>query len=73
MKATLEFNLPEDQEEFEIASKAMDWALMVWGIQEQIRTWNKYGEHSTPEIAGMEKILSFIGTEMEDKGLCYPE
>jgi len=73
MKAILEFNLPEDQNEFEVASKAMDWALLVCDIQEQIRKWSKYGEHSRPEIAGMEKILSFIGTEIEDKGLLYPE
>ena len=28
MKAKLEFNLPEDQEEFNAVPKAMDWALL---------------------------------------------
>ena len=30
MKAILEFNLPEDEEQFNTASKGMDWALVVW-------------------------------------------
>ncbi|SVC38087.1 uncharacterized protein METZ01_LOCUS290941, partial [marine metagenome] len=29
MKAILEFNLPADEERFNISSKAMDWSLLV--------------------------------------------
>ena len=43
MKATLEFNLPEDKQEFLIASHAMDWALAVWELDNQLRNWGKYG------------------------------
>ena len=42
MKAILEFNLPEDKEAFEIASKAMDWSLVVWEIEQQLRRKLKY-------------------------------
>jgi len=32
MKAILEFNLPEDKEEFDVVAKAMDWALLAWDV-----------------------------------------
>ena len=33
MKAILEFNLPEDKEEYDTASKGMDWALTCFGYR----------------------------------------
>ena len=42
MEAILKFNLPEDKEEFDTASKAMDWALLVWDIDQFIRNKIKY-------------------------------
>ena len=30
MKAILEFNLPVDEEQFNVAAKSMDWALLAW-------------------------------------------
>ena len=38
MKAILEFDLPEDKEEFEVASKAMDWSLLVLHIDSLFET-----------------------------------
>ena len=34
MKAKLTFNLPEDQEQFNAATKAMEWALLVWDLDQ---------------------------------------
>jgi hypothetical protein len=73
MKAILEFNLPADEQRFNIASKAMDWSLLVWDLQEQLRKWEKYGEHTEEEIALINNIQQFICARMEDKGLIYPE
>ena len=42
MKAILEFNLPEDKEEFDTALKGMDWALLVLDIDQFIRNKIKY-------------------------------
>ena len=42
MKAILEFDLPEDKEEFEVASKAMDWSILAWHIDQFIRNKIKY-------------------------------
>ena len=33
MKAILEFELPEDKEEFDAASKGMDWAIVAWDME----------------------------------------
>ena len=42
MKAILEFNLPEEEEQFNAANKGMDWALLVWHIDQFIRNKIKY-------------------------------
>ena len=73
MKAILEFDLPVDKNGFDAASKGMDWALLVWELQEQIRKWKKYKEHTVPEETIMNNVLSFIREEIEDRGLTFPE
>ena len=50
MKAKLEFNLPEDKDEFNVASNAMDWALIAWDIEQQCRDWVKYDNHQFKSI-----------------------
>ena len=42
MKANLEYNLPEDQEQFNVASKGMEWALLAWDLDQMMRTLLKY-------------------------------
>lgn len=42
-KAILEFNFPEDECEFRIAVKAMNWALAVWDIEQYLREKLKHG------------------------------
>jgi hypothetical protein len=44
MKAILEFNLPEDQDQFEQASKGMDWALAMLDLDNWLRSKLKYEE-----------------------------
>jgi hypothetical protein len=74
MKAILEFNLPDDKEQFDVAAKAMDWALLVWDIDQSIRSLMKYRpeEYKTGEQA-LEHIRDDIRDLMEEKGLQYPE
>lgn len=43
MKATLEFNLPEDNNEYKIASRAIDFYVDLTDISQQIRSFEKYG------------------------------
>ena len=70
MKAILEFDLPEDKEEFELASKAMDWALLVLHIDQFIRNKIKYEQDRDGVLQLVRNELTF---QMEERGLNYPE
>jgi hypothetical protein len=43
MKARLEFDLPDEREEFEICHRAREMYVNLWDLKEQIRTWRKHG------------------------------
>ena len=70
MKAILEFNLPEDKEEFDVASRGMDWALVAWHIDDFIRNKIKYEQDSDGVLQLVRDKLNCL---MEEKGLKYPE
>jgi hypothetical protein len=44
MKATLEFTLPEEQEEYQICNRFMDWALALQEMDNWFRNRLKYGD-----------------------------
>ena len=73
MKAILEFNLPEDNEDFDVASRAMSWTLLAWDIDQMIRSLLKYhpDEYKTGEQA-LEHVREEIYNIMEEKGLLFP-
>ena len=70
MKAILEFNLPEDKEEFDVASRGMDWALLAWDMDQFIRNKIKYEQDSDDVLQLVRDKLNCL---MEEKGLKYPE
>ena len=70
MKAILEFNLPEDREEYVAASRGMEWALLVWHIDQFIRNKIKYEQDRDGVLQLVRNELNF---QMEEKGLQYPE
>jgi hypothetical protein len=43
MKSIFEFNLPEDQREYEIMSKSLNTQSFLWEFSQQLRAWYKYG------------------------------
>ena len=49
MKATLEFNLPEDQPEFNNAIKGGDWKHVCWQMDQYLRKHIKYDESLSEE------------------------
>lgn len=49
MKAKLEFNLPEDQAEFDEAINGGKWKQVVWEIQQFLRKEIKYNDKVTEE------------------------
>ena len=44
MKAILEFNLPEDNEEFTMATKVSSYSVALWEISQFLRSEIKYNE-----------------------------
>ena len=74
MKAILEFDLPEDKEEFEAASKAVDWALLVWDIDQYIRNRLKYQTEkldTSSAIEELELLRNELHELMENNGLRF--
>ena len=69
MKAILEFNLPEDQEQFNVAVKAMDWALLAWDIDQFIRNKIKFEQDRDGVLQLVRNELNF---KMEERGLQFP-
>lgn len=73
MKAKLEFDLPEDEEQFNVASKAMDWALIAWDIEQQCRDWVKYDNHQFKTIEeALQGVRDIINEAMDEKGVRFP-
>ena len=75
MEAILKFDLPEDKEEFEVASKAMDWSILAWDIDQYIRNRLKYQTEKL-DTSSANKELELLRNElhelMEDNGLRFP-
>jgi hypothetical protein len=52
MKAILEFNLPEDKREYEMANQAADMVAAIGHFEDTLRSYLKYGhDFKTPEEA----------------------
>ena len=74
MKAILEFILPDDKAEFDTATKAMDWSILAWDIDQYIRNRLK---HQTEKLdtSSANKELELLRNElhelMEDNGLRF--
>lgn len=49
MKAILEFNLPEDDQEFELATNAMSFWNVLYELDQELRTKTKYAPDDLPE------------------------
>lgn len=43
MKATFEFDLPEDQHQYDVMNQALKMQRALWDLSEALRTWQKYG------------------------------
>jgi hypothetical protein len=49
MKAILEFNLPEDNQEFELATKGLKFWSVLWELDQSLRSKTKYAPDSLPQ------------------------
>jgi hypothetical protein len=57
MKAVLEFNLPQDQPEFNNAIKGGDWKHVCWQMDQYLRKELKYNDdRSLEELNLLQKV-----------------
>jgi REP element-mobilizing transposase RayT len=56
MKAIFEFNLPEDQVEYEVMSQSMKTKSFLWQFSQQLRNWQKYGHDFTDSSDALDTI-----------------
>ena len=66
MKATLEFNLPEDQAEHYCAIKGQDMLNVLWELKSELRAMLKYQELPDQQYEIVEKIQNFLMSSLDD-------
>jgi len=66
MKATLEFNLPDDQAEHYCAIKGADMLNVLWELKAELRAMLKYGELPDQQYEIVEKIQDFLMSSLDD-------
>ena len=73
MKAILEFELPEDKEHFDVASRGMEWALVVWDMDQIMHKKMKYAELTDDSRLVIEDLRLTMSDMLINRGLLYPE
>jgi hypothetical protein len=68
MKATLEFNLPEEDDEFRTAVDGHRWRLVVTDLDEALRTSLKYNEDEKHH-SGLLEARNTLNRLLEEYGL----
>ena len=66
MKATLEFNLPEDEAEYYCANKGTAMLNVLWEIQQELRKMYKYEELSEDEFKIVERMRDFLNDSLNE-------
>jgi len=67
MKAILEFNLPEESDQYQIANRFMDWALALKDMDDWFRDRLKYGQEFDSGGEELEKARQALFEIMEDR------
>lgn len=69
MKATLEFQLPEEAWEHQVALQGMDWWLAYLDIEKQVRDWVKYGHEFKSANEALEAVMDLVLQIRDDRNL----
>jgi hypothetical protein len=56
MKATFEFNLPEDQHEYDVMNQSSKVQSFLWDFSQQLRSWYKYHNDFKDANDALDKI-----------------
>lgn len=69
MKAILEFNLPEDQNEFEYATKGSEMFLILWNVKQEYRKLMKYHDLTEVEYKLIEDLNDKLFEDLQHYGI----
>lgn len=70
MKSTLEFELPGDRTEFQLAVNGHKTALIIWNILQHLRNMIKYRTESEElDISTLEIVRNSVHTIMDDHNI----
>lgn len=69
MKAILEFNLPEEDDEFHYAKEGISYSIVIEDTLNHIRSILKYEENPKLDVATLEHVRGFIIEALSERGL----
>jgi hypothetical protein len=69
MKAILKFNLPEEQEEFELASNAVKYSIVLSDIDNYLRSKIKYGDLAEGEYKIYQEVREQLWQHIQDQNI----
>jgi len=69
MKATLEFNLPEDAVDHRLALEGADWRLVVANLDNHLRVALKHDHNLRSADHALEEIRNRLHEELESRNL----
>ena len=65
----MKFTLPQDREWFEASYHGLDWRSVVEEVDEQLRSWLKYGHNFDTVDDALEELRSYLHGLMSDFGI----
>jgi hypothetical protein len=65
-KVTLQFNLPEEQNEFDNAINAGNMKSVLWNFAQQLRSWRKYYHDFQDASDALDKIREEFHSLLND-------
>ena len=74
MKATLVFNLPDEHQEYAVANKGFDLSMIIWDLDQWLRSELKYRESLTQEQGDVyEAVREQLREIMSEHGLTFDD
>lgn len=71
MKATLEFDLPEDHHEHLLAIHGVNLHGALWNLDQQLRTWVKHGHKFKSTEEALEYVRHELRDQMDSQGINF--
>jgi hypothetical protein len=69
-KVILEFDPIEDRDEMESAINGWKWKMLVWDLDQHLRSELKYNDSITGDVyEALEKVRNYLHEQKNDSGL----